>query len=343
MEEKEIINENQENIEEIKEENQPVEEQPTQVEEVKPVEESKAVDIAKPSTDSKPYAEVVEEERNKVVSQNKLSSRLSTVSILVVLALSITGIFLLQVVPVVSYVLMGVAVVSLITFSIVIKRIVKPDVQGYIVRASNAINEYVFADNRFQNMKYDPTDKLQLEDIANDGAFEGLVRVASRNVCEGTFEDRSFKVCETAFFKAPQGRRQVPAFIGKYIALTNNLHFEGRVIIISKGETDADIPDGIADLVQLDANEKFFIYGPNENALKEIDKKFIKAIKDIEVKGHFMNLTVILWAGRTIIYASYDDPTITLPFYEKYQEDTAVKYRENLVDILTACQIINRE
>ena len=59
--------------------------------------------------------------------------------------------------------------------------------------------------------------------------------------------------------------------------------------------------------------------------------------------NHLMNLTVIIWAGRTIVYASYDDATITLPFYEKYQEDTAVQYRENLIQILEATQLINKE
>ena len=277
------------------------------------------------------------------MADQKKSSRLSTISIVVVLALAITGIFLLQVNAIISYVLMGVALLTLIVFSIIIRRVARPDIQGYIVKASTAVNEFTFADGRFTNVKYDPSDKLQLEDISSDGAFTDLVRTASRNVCEGFYNGRSFKVCEAAFFKTPQGKKQIPVFIGKYLSAVNNLHFEGRIVLVSKGEQDADIPDGLGDLLQVENDGKYFAYAPSENSYKELDKKFIKAIKEIEVKNHLMNLTVIIWAGRTIVYASYDDATITLPFYEKYQEDTAVQYRDNLVQILEAIQLINKE
>ena len=337
MEEKEIIKQDQENNQEQSNEELPTEEVQEETQ------EETAIKIAKPAADGKPYYEVVEEERQKIIAEQKKSSRLSTISIICVLALSITGIFLLQVNPIISYVLMGVALVTLIIFSIIIRRVARPDIQGYIVKASTAVNEFTFADNRFADVTYDPSDKLLLEDVSSDGAFLDLVRTASRNLCEGFYNGRSFKVCEAAFFKTPQGKKQVPVFIGKYLSATNNLHFEGRIILVSKGEQDADIPDGLGDLLQVENDGKYFAYAPSENSYKELDKKFIKAIKAIEVKNHLMNLTVIIWAGRTVVYASYDDATITLPFYEKYQEDTAVQYRENLIDLLEAAQLINKE
>ena len=341
MEEKEIINQDQENNQELSNEETPVEE--VSAEEETNQQENQVVEIQKPSPDSKPYYEVVEDERKVLMGQQKKSSRLSTLSIILVMAFSITGIFLLQVNAIISYVLMGLAIVTLITFSIIIRRVARPDIQGYIVKASTAINEFTFADNRFTNVKYDPSDKLELQDVTNDGAFLDLARTASRNIVEGQFNGRSFKVCEAAFFKAPQGKKQVPVFIGKYLSLTNDLHFEGRIVLVSKGETDADIPDGLEDLVQVENEGKFFAYAPNENSYKELNKKFIKAIKEIEVKEHLMNLTVILWAGRTIVYASYDDATITLPFYEQYQENTAVQYRQNLIEFLEAAQLLIKE
>ncbi len=344
MEDKEIIKEDQNNQEQLTEElptEEAVEETPVESQPEEPQAEETAIEIQKPAADGKPYYEVVEEGRQNLLKEQKKSSRLSTISIIAVLALSITGVFLLQVNAIISYVLMGVALVTLITFSIIIRRIARPDIQGYIVKASTAVNEFTFADNRFTNVKYDPTDKLQLEDVSGDGAFTDLVRTASRNICEGFYNGRSFKVCEAAFFKTPQGKKQIPVFIGKYLTATNDLHFEGRIVLVSKGATDTDIPDGLGDLVQVENDGKFFAYAPNESTIKELDKKFIKAIKEIEVQGHLMNLTVIIWAGRTIVYASYDDATITLPFYEKYQEDTAVKYRENLVQLLDAIQLLN--
>ena len=342
MEDKDIINENQE----IKEEN-PIEEAP--VEEVSSSEEhvdelDQSIEIKKPDPNGKTYGQVVEEERLGILAQSKKSSRLSTISIIVVMGLAIGAlILLLNNIQIVAYILMGTALLTLIVFSIVIRRIARPDARGYIFKASTAINEFTFADNRFTNVKYDPTDKIQLEDIANDGVYKDLKRVASRNVCEGLFNGRSFKVCEAAFFKPIQGRKENPAFIGKYLTMTNDLHFEGRIVLIKKGENDTDLPDALDDLKEIDGKDKFFAYGADEKSLKEIDKKFVQKIRDFDVSKHLMNLTVIIWAGRTIVYASYDDATITLPFYGKYEEDTAIQYRDNLIELIEAGQLLLKE
>ena len=339
MEEKEIINEEQKDTEVVEE--TPVEE----VVQEEPKEESKdsAIEIVKPTAEEDPYDVVVEKERTDIIAQSKRGNLLSTISIMIVLALSVAGVFTLTKIPVLAYCLMGAAVLVLITFSIITRRIARPDAKGYIIKASTAINKYTFADNRFSEVFYDPTDKLELGDVSSDGVYQGLVRTASRNVVEGKFEGRSFKVCECALFNPNQGKKQDPAFIGKYLTTTNDLHFEGRIIFISKGEKDADLPNDLDGLQQVENEEKFYIYATDEKAVKEIDKNFIKAIKNINVTGHLMNLTVVLWAGRSIVYASYDDATITLPFYEKYQADTAVKYRDDLIALLDALKLLRNE
>ena len=345
MEEKEIINENQTNNEEVTLPETPNDEEiseQVQVEDVnQEVEESVVIEIEKLNPDEKPYNEIVEEERKAIMAQNKKSSIISTISMFVVVGLSVAGIILLNIVPILSYILMGVAIAALITVMVITKRIARPDVKGYVVKASTAINRFVFNGQAFTDVKSDPTDKLELQDVFSDGAFEGISRVASRNVVEGKYNGRSFKVCETAFFKPGEGkRREAPVFIGKYLSLTNDLHFEGRVVLIKKGEQDTDLPDGLSDIVGIENDEKFFAYAPDEKTYKALNKNFVKAIKEFPVKDHLLNLTVILWAGRTIAYASYDDPTITLPFYEAYQADTAVQYRDNLVELLNAAQLL---
>ena len=345
MEEKEIIYEEEKETEVVEEKpvEEPVLEEEKEAEiQDQPEEESKdsAILIEKPFSDGKSYDEEVEEERNAIIAQSKRGNLLSTISIMLVLAFSIAGVFTLTTIPVLAYCLMGAAVLVLITFSIITRRIARPDVKTYIVKASTAINRFTFADSRFTEVYYDPTDKLELGDVAGDGVYQGLVRAASRNVVEGQFEGRSFKVCECALFNPNQGKKQDPAFIGKYLTTTNDLHFEGRIVIVSKGEKDADLPNDLDNLQQVVNEEKFFIYAEDEKALKVLDKKFIESIKKISVTGHLMNLTVVVWSGRSIVYASYDDATITLPFYEKYQADTAVKYRDDLVDLLSALELL---
>ncbi len=346
MEDKEIINEDQPIKEEQPvEEAAPVEEAPAE----EPVQEEvdefdTRIKINKPNPEEKPYGQLVEEERAKIIAQSKKGNLLSTLSIVAVMALSITGIFLLQVNAIVSYVLMGVALAVLIVFSIINHRVMRPDVNGYIRKASVAINEYVFADNRFSDVTFDPKDKLELSDVSMDGIYENLARIASRNLVEGKYEKHSFKVCECALFYPPQGRKQSPAFIGKYITFPNDLHFEGRIVLVFKGEKDEDIPNGLSDLQQLANEGNYFAYGLNNNSLKELDKKFISELKNISVSNHLLNLTVVVWSGKTIIYASYDDPTITLPFYEPFQEETVESYRRDLYQMFEALKVlVNKE
>ena len=338
MEEKEIINEEEKEIQEVEQE--PVQEEPKVEEEKK---ENTTIAIEKPGDDEDSYDVVVEKERSEIIAQSKRGNLLSTISIVIVLALSVAGVITLTKIPVLAYCLMGAAVLVLITFSIITRRIARPDAKGYIIKASTAINKFTFADNRFSDVYYDPTDKLELGDVSSDGVYQGLVRTASRNVVEGKFEGRSFKVCECALFNPNEGRKQNAAFIGKYLTTTNDLHFEGRIVIISKGEKDADLPNDLDGLQRVVNEEKFFVYADDEKVLKELDKNFIKAIKNINVTAHLMNLTVCLWAGRSIVYASYDDATITLPFYEKYQADTAVQYRDDLIALLSALSLLRKE
>ena len=338
MEEKEIINEEEKEIQEVEQE--PVQEEPKVEEEKK---ENAAIAIEKPGDDEDSYDVVVEKERSEIIAQSKRGNLLSTISIVIVLALSVAGVITLTKIPVLAYCLMGAAVLVLITFSIITRRIARPDAKGYIIKASTAINKFTFADNRFSDVYYDPTDKLELGDVSSDGVYQGLVRTASRNVVEGKFEGRSFKVCECALFNPNEGRKQNAAFIGKYLTTTNDLHFEGRIVIISKGEKDADLPNDLDGLQRVVNEEKFFVYADDEKVLKELDKNFIKELKNINVTAHLMNLTVCLWAGRSIVYASYDDATITLPFYEKYQADTAVQYRDDLIALLSALSLLRKE
>ena len=331
MDEKEIINEDQTIIEEQPvEENTPKEEAPVEEAQEEVDEFDTKIQINKPNPDEKPYGEVVEEERTKIIAQSKKGNLMSTISIVLVMALCITGVFLLQTNAYVSYALMGCALVVLIVFSIINHRIMRPDVNGYIIKASTVINEYVFADNRFSDVTLDPKDKLELSDVSADGVYDGVVRIASRNLVEGKFENHSFKICECALFNPPQGRKQSPAFIGKYLTFPNDLHFEGRIVLVFKGEKDEDIPTGLSDLKQLVNDERYFAYGLKDDSLKELDKKFINELKKIEVHNHLLNLTVVVWSGKTTIYASYDDPTITLPFYDKFQEETVESFRKDL-------------
>lgn len=297
--------------------------------------------ITKLTSDEPAFDVTVENERVALLAANKKASRRSTITMVVMIILLILSmIFVYGSYPVIGYILLGVAAVLIITVMILNKRVAKPDVKGYISRASTAINRFIFNSNDFENVVYDPTDKMDLSEVIADGVYEGVVNLASRNVVTGTYKENSFKVCELALFQGA-GRSKRTAFVGKYLSLLNNLHFEGRfVFTIKSTEKEYDTATGVDDLKSTTDGE-ITIYQPEGVDYKNIfPKEFLNSLKKVKVINHLLNINVVVWAGRTVVYASYDDETVSLPFYEKTKAAPTQQYKSDLHKLLDASLVL---
>lgn len=302
------------------------------------------VELTKYTGEEKSYLEVVEEARSVIVSQNKKSTRLSTISMALVFICAAAGFIMLGINQIVSFVCLGVAIVLLITFSIIIKRIASPDVKTYVNTASVAISRFVFNDGQYTDCKYDKKGKIEFSDICEDGLYNEPKETVSRFLVTGKFLGRTFKTAELGIYKAIVKRRKPTCFVGKYLTFPNDLHFVDRIVIVSKGETEIDIPDGLDGLVECAENDRFSIYAPEGcDAKKVLGNKFIESIKDIEVKNHLLTLCVVVWAGRSIVYASYDEDTVTLPFMKKAEETCFIQYRNDTLKELEALNMLVKE
>lgn len=304
------------------------------------------VELTKYTSDERSYVEVVDELRLDIVKQTKKQQRISTISMVVVLLLCVGGFLFLgnKEYQFISYILLGVALVTLLTFSVIVKRIASPDVKTYVAKAYTAVNRYVFNDGQYTDCTYYPTSKIVYSEVCEDGVYKDVKETVSRDVVEGKFNGRSFKAGELGIYKAMVKRAKPTAFVGKYLTYPNDLHFVDRIVIVSRGATDIDIPDGLEDLAKVQEDEKFEIYAKEGTNVKEIlGSKFISAIKNFEVANHLLTLTVVIWAGRSVVYASYDDESVTLPFMKKIDETCFTQYRDDTLKVIEALHMLVEE
>lgn len=285
----------------------------------------------------KKYCEQIEEMRSAIAKQNKKSALISTISIFVVFAFCIAGFILMTINPIISYIILGVAIVALIILTVVVKRICSPDLKGYVKSASTLVNRYLFSEQPFSDCTYDYDKKIEFSEICQDGIYKDIKECVSRDVVEGKYKGHSFKVAELGIYKAPVGRQKPTSFVGKYLTLFNDCHFVDRIILVSKGETEIDTPDGLEDLTKVFEEDKFSIYAPAGCKWEDIaSRKLVKAIRDIKVENHLLTLCVSIWAGRTIVYSSYDDEAVTLPFNNPVDETCFDQYKSDNLALLEA-------
>ena len=119
------------------------------------------------------------------------------------------------------------------------------------------------------------------------------------------------------------------------MTFSNDYHFEDRYIINISSEKNADQPNDVEDLVALHQQNNFAIYGKDgANVEKDLGKDVIKALKDIDCRDALLNVNIVVWAGRTSVYLSYDDGIVSIPLDKKLNPDAFRQLKNNILDIL---------
>ena len=298
------------------------------------------IEITKPTADDLPFGEAIDNYRKEIISSVKRSKLRSTIAMAVIIVCSIAGLILLSfsqlVTNIIAWSLLGLAAVVIAVFFILNRRVDRPDFEGYVVKASTAINKVTFADGKFTNVVYNPKEKLDLGEVFADGVYTGLTNSISRNVVTGLFDEHHFKVCECALFTGA-GRQRKTVFVGKYINFANNLEFENRYIFLLKTKDSVDQPTALEDLEALDGNDDFLIYGPKGTDLKTLfGTKFISKLKAFKVEKHLLNVIVCVSSGHTTAYLSYDDLVNELPVDKKFNPDGVKQFQKEFPVLLEA-------
>ena len=85
----------------------------------------------------------------------------------------------------------------------------------------------------------------------------------------------------------------------------------------------------------LKEQNNFAIYGKEgANFTKDLGKEVINNLMSIDVKDSLLNVNIVVWAGHTAAYLSYDDSIVAIPLDKKLNSAAYQQLKKNIYDIL---------
>ena len=287
------------------------------------------------------YADRIEEKRADFFKAYKASRRNSNIATIVVLVIAVVSVILITSEPmvckIIGWVLAGLAVAGMIAYYIVNHNKLPNKANDFIKEISYSINQRVFDDPKYSKVEYNPKEKMQISDIVSDNVYTNIEKIPSRNIVRGRFDNHGFLCSDIGLYEAGNKKSKAPLFVGKYVSMQNDLHFEGRYVLVSKAANPVDLPNSVSDLSVLSEDEKHVIYGPENGKFNEdLGREFLSRINHIEVKEYLLGLAIVIWAGHTAGYLSYGDEVMSIPFDKSFNLPANEQFRSNLRELLEA-------
>lgn len=298
--------------------------------------------------ETKPIDVLIEEKRVPLYKEYTTSRKVSNIMTFAILVIAIAGMVLItgqqKWMPILGWCIIAAGVIGMILFYFLSKKKFDENTKDYIAFINETLNKKAFEDKKYKNIQNIP-EKLEVNDLASNGVYANIVRVASRNKIKGEFDGIRFTFAEAAIFKKGD-KKQTPAvaaFIGKCFEATNDLKFEGNVVInISRAEP-VDAPNAIEGRAKLYEQGNVCVYGDEGFNFREvIGEEFFGNFKKIEVTGHLLNLAISIWGGRTFVFMSYDDEVIAMPFDKPLNPEAFNDYVAELKKVFTTVKLLGK-
>lgn len=268
----------------------------------------------------RPFYEITEEERRKLFKVYKSTSIRNNIIMFVVLGAFIGAFIAItrgQIGQIIGWVLIGVTIVSLVTYYLLTRNSYPKASKTYFYTFWKYSSEYLFNQDGFEDCKIDQNDKYEMSELIADRVYKETSDIASRNLVKGTYFGKPFVFGEAALYKpgAKKNSRDV-IFVGRHLSVQNKLEFEGRYIVnIKREQKPLDLPNDIEDLSALLDEEAFIIYGPEgRDYKKDLGEDLIKSLKEFKLEEGLANVNIAFWQGRTACYLSYEDSIVAMPF-----------------------------
>ena len=310
-------------------------------------ENEELVEKEEPAEEAKTYDVIIEEARQDLFKIYAKSRRISNILMFAVVVAIVGIMFMIisnnQVLKIVGYCLAGAIVVGMIVYYVLTRKNLPNKVQKYVPFVMQTLNDKMFSMPGFSEIKNNPEEKLQMDDLVGDGVYVEANGINSRNVVRGVYNGHHFLYAEAALTRPSTKKQQVPPlFVGRYISVPNQMKFDGHFIFNFKNpKQPLDLPNAINDLKVLEEKEDFVVYGPEDaNYHNIIDNKIISQFKKIQIEGHLLNLNVVFWGGHTAVYLSYDDAILSVPFDKPFDKDG---FEKSLDDLVISLQAMSEE
>ena len=297
----------------------------------------------KPAEEAKTYDVVIEDARQDLYKSYAKSRRVSNI-IMFAVVIAICGIMFLiinneQVLKIIGYCLAGALIVGMILYYLLTRKNLPNKVKEYVPLVMKTLNERMFSAQGFTEIKNDPEEKMQMDDLVGDGVYAEANNINSRNVVRGVYNGHHFLYGEAALTRPAQKKQQVPPlFVGRYISMPNQMKFDGRFVFNLKNpKQPLDLPNAVSDLSVLEDKDELMVYGPeNANYHEVINNKMLSQFKKLKIEGHLLNVNIAMWGGHTAVYLSYDDSILSVPFDKPFEKDGFEKSLDDLVLCLQA-------
>ena len=287
------------------------------------------------------FAESIEKSREDFYTTFSKQRRISNLLIPIVGIIMAASLVMFMAVSqiwgkIVGGVLIGVTLVGMVVFFIVTKNKLPRKSQDYLRNFSLTSNNYLVSKNEVSDARLLFKKRFAVADFLPDRVYKDVVDIASRNIVEFKYKDHNITLGEAALYKAGEKRnRKELLFVGRYLSFANDLHFEERYIINIKRKEAVDLPNDFEDLVILKEQNNFAIYGKEgANFTKDLGKDVISNLMSIDCKDSLLNVNIVVWAGHTACYLSYDDSIVAIPLDKKLNPAAYQQLKKNIFDIL---------
>ena len=300
------------------------------------------------SDGEKSFDVLIEEKRAPLYKSFLVNKKVSNILTFVVLAISIAGMYLITGkdiwMPIVGWCLLGAGVIAMLAFYFLSKKRFDKRTKEYIEFVNATLIKATFADSAFNDIQV--TDgKIEVDGVAGNGVYTNIVRVASRNIINGKYDDVSFKFAEAALFKKEPGKKQptTAAFVGKYFEAENNIKFGGNIVINIAREEIVDAPNALAERATLYTDDGLTVYGDEDCDFRTvIGEKFLGSLRKIKAENHLLNLALSIWEGHTFVFMSYDDDVIALPFDKPCKPDAFYSFVDDLKKVFNVIKLLGK-
>lgn len=304
---------------------------------------TKLVSIDKPDNSEENFDRVIERERSSLYSEYTKSRKVSNIITVAIMFVAVGSVICVtqksMVFNIIGWCLIGLCAVGLVVYYALNRNKFPNKTKAYIKLITKLINENTFRDEKITDAETDPEEKFDVAEVIGDGVYADLGLAQSRNVVRAKYSGNKFLCAEVALFKpqATRSKKEGPVFVGKYVSLQNELEMKGRIILtIKRNESPLDLPTKTDDLTVLKEEPTLVVYGPKETDYEKVlGKKFYKEFVDrLALKDHLINVNLVVWAGKSAVYFSYDDGAMGLPFDKPFDRKPYDQMADNLSDAL---------
>lgn len=215
--------------------------------------------------------------------------------------------------------------------------------QIYIRDLAELMSEFTFPKKDYSSKKIEYDEKISLEEFSEGGAYVNMRTVRGRNVTYVTRNGKEYKVSDQVAQFIPEGQKHgslTVAFAGKFIETSNEIDIlkeDEIVFIYVPGGPNLVVPNGFIGTKTVESNKHYSILSNSNNWNKLIHTKTETILKKFVVDNVFLDMTIAIRKGKTYVYMNYEDSLLILPLQQPYNADAIKEYKadiKNLTDLL---------